>query len=388
MRFVALGVNEGDSFLIQHEKTILIDGGIDDKVVGLVKKYLDVDSPSIDLVICTHYDKDHINGIIEILKSDIHVKELWLPSREQYYILKEYLNKLEDALKTYNEYTRESHRAHCKKENCGIKDLRRKKWACTYSPKNERKSHIRKPSCFERLTLDTVINYSKCQFTTQSIAFNHKTAVNYYLDSLRQICSVRDGCHKIHETIDNNVQGKPKILLRYFEFAGNLSVQTIFDDNSFEMVGLNCIEVVPKRGVINRHILKLTTINKESLVFMFNAFEDCKILFTADSGFLKINEQVKKLMTNVKIVTAPHHGSNDQAHKKIYKLYDGKTVVFVRSDNHNKNRPCDEYIRLENKHCTICNTDSKGSSANDVVICIDKIIAGEYPESGCRCVIQ
>ena len=81
MRFRALPVNVGDSFLLDYQnKYILVDGGMNKKhIIDLLKKEK-IPKNNLDVLICTHYDADHINGILGILESNKYTfKELWLP---------------------------------------------------------------------------------------------------------------------------------------------------------------------------------------------------------------------------------------------------------------------------------------------------------------------
>ncbi|MEK7659425.1 MAG: ComEC/Rec2 family competence protein [Patescibacteria group bacterium] len=63
-------VGQGDSIFIETEekKQILIDGGPDNKVVQKLSEAMPFWDRTIDLVILTHSDKDHILGLIEVLK--------------------------------------------------------------------------------------------------------------------------------------------------------------------------------------------------------------------------------------------------------------------------------------------------------------------------------
>ncbi|MEK7537101.1 MAG: ComEC/Rec2 family competence protein [Patescibacteria group bacterium] len=63
-------VGQGDSIFIETEekKQILIDGGPDNKVVQKLSEAMPFWDRTIDLVILTHPDKDHILGLIEVLK--------------------------------------------------------------------------------------------------------------------------------------------------------------------------------------------------------------------------------------------------------------------------------------------------------------------------------
>lgn len=60
-----LDVGQGDSFLIQASKgkQILIDGGKNSMVLSALSKAMPVNDHSIDVVIATHPDADHIGGL-------------------------------------------------------------------------------------------------------------------------------------------------------------------------------------------------------------------------------------------------------------------------------------------------------------------------------------
>lgn len=65
-----LDVGQGDAIFIQsaNGNQVLIDGGPDAKVITELSKVMPFNDRSIDLVILTHPDADHINGLIEVLK--------------------------------------------------------------------------------------------------------------------------------------------------------------------------------------------------------------------------------------------------------------------------------------------------------------------------------
>lgn len=81
MTFSALPVNVGDSFLLRDDnKIILVDGGMNQQHIVQLLQHEQIPDNHIDLLVCTHYDADHINGIIGILKSQkFTFKEIWLP---------------------------------------------------------------------------------------------------------------------------------------------------------------------------------------------------------------------------------------------------------------------------------------------------------------------
>ncbi len=65
-----LDIGQGDSFLIQasNGKQMLIDGGKDATVLGQLSKVMPWGDRSIDIVLATHPDMDHIGGLDEVLK--------------------------------------------------------------------------------------------------------------------------------------------------------------------------------------------------------------------------------------------------------------------------------------------------------------------------------
>ncbi|MEO5646369.1 MAG: MBL fold metallo-hydrolase [Candidatus Paceibacterota bacterium] len=65
-----LDIGQGDSFLIEaaNGKKILIDGGRDSTVLSELSKVLPFGDTSIDIMIATHPDADHIGGLQSVLE--------------------------------------------------------------------------------------------------------------------------------------------------------------------------------------------------------------------------------------------------------------------------------------------------------------------------------
>lgn len=64
-----LDVGQGDAIFIQtpNSNQILIDGGYDKDILEKLGKYMPFYDRSIDFVIATHMDKDHIGGLFDVL---------------------------------------------------------------------------------------------------------------------------------------------------------------------------------------------------------------------------------------------------------------------------------------------------------------------------------
>lgn len=69
LKVVFLDVGQGDSIYIEspNKTQILIDGGPNTQVLSRLSKVMPFGDRSIDLVIATHFDSDHIGGLVDIL---------------------------------------------------------------------------------------------------------------------------------------------------------------------------------------------------------------------------------------------------------------------------------------------------------------------------------
>jgi competence protein ComEC len=69
-RLVALDVGQGDAILLQTPdgSDVLIDGGPDDRVVERLAQYLPPSDRTIELVVLTHPDLDHVGGLPAVAK--------------------------------------------------------------------------------------------------------------------------------------------------------------------------------------------------------------------------------------------------------------------------------------------------------------------------------
>ena len=72
-------VGQGDSILIKTAsgKTILVDGGPDNSVLGYLGRDIPFYLKNIDLVVLTHPDADHLTGLIEVVKQ-YKVRKIWV----------------------------------------------------------------------------------------------------------------------------------------------------------------------------------------------------------------------------------------------------------------------------------------------------------------------
>lgn len=74
-----LDIGQGDSFFIQTSQghQILIDGGPDNKLIKKLEQRIPFWDRTIDLLILTHSDRDHVFGFLEVLKNYEIENILW-----------------------------------------------------------------------------------------------------------------------------------------------------------------------------------------------------------------------------------------------------------------------------------------------------------------------
>ncbi len=83
-RIIFLDIGQGDSALItEGDYQILIDGGSDGKILQeKLSKYMPFWDRTIDVVIATHLDNDHVSGLVDILKN-YKIHKFWYSNIEK-----------------------------------------------------------------------------------------------------------------------------------------------------------------------------------------------------------------------------------------------------------------------------------------------------------------
>jgi len=96
LKVVFLDVGQGDSIFIESPvgNQLLIDGGPNKKVLDSIGKVMPFYDRSIDIVLATHPDQDHIGGIPEIFKNYSVEYFLYTGATSSTNIFKELVNKV------------------------------------------------------------------------------------------------------------------------------------------------------------------------------------------------------------------------------------------------------------------------------------------------------
>jgi competence protein ComEC len=70
LRVIFFDIGQGDSIFIETSQghQILVDGGPNNSVLNNLEKFMSPFDKSIDMIILTHADKDHLAGLVSVLK--------------------------------------------------------------------------------------------------------------------------------------------------------------------------------------------------------------------------------------------------------------------------------------------------------------------------------
>jgi hypothetical protein len=334
MKFIALDVKVGDSFVLEEGcNNFIVDGGKNkNTIITKLKKNKIVD---IDVAICSHYDDDHLNGIIGITNSNKNsIRELWLP---------DIFGDVAFTLSRHPEFA--------------LDLLSMDKPDIPFEKEVTLGNYLEKQESIEQNHINNLIYISDI------------SVLEYLLEKLEHFCLCLCPLFSLSTINIKYITKIQKILnlviyakysgahIRWLKYKGTSTKNKLL--KHYDLYALNSYEKplqVHKREEFYLALYVLSQINKESLVFQFEKTGLPNVLFTADSDLGFCKSKVIQLPNN-SIVTAPHHGSD--ANSCVYQIVQGSNLIYVRSDQFTNIRPCKEYISLPVKYCTVCNTVAK-----------------------------
>jgi metallo-beta-lactamase superfamily protein len=350
-RFLALPVNQGDAFVIERDHLrAMVDGGNSKRQAAVLLKRL-VSDRHLDVVVCTHNDKDHAEGIRGLLESQtFSVAEVWLPGR--------WTDRLIDLCRYEGEFFRELVQQVGDTDAATLEDFAEefsdpltRDGGGTAGDNREEEM----PSGEDNELLDAIDRaldeppwrwWSWSSWPTQSLWADAIHAA----ERIRAIAiAARNaGCH-----------------LRWFDHELFRRGIQVHGGRQLFLLPTNSVEIAsrPRRARLSAlSYLALSVANRESLVFRSPEDDDAPgVLFTADSD-LAFSDRALKVHEG-DLVTAPHHGSgnNANAYAVVERLAgDCETLKWIRSDGRFRARPGQQYLaRKAQAICTRC----RGSSA-------------------------
>lgn len=346
-RFIALPVGLGDAFFYQSDAgSVLIDGGKSTQnIKSLFQKA--TGCSKLDVLVCTHNDADHANGVLGILKLGIHCREVWLPGR--------WTERLKDLLQNPYDFSHELYR--------------------DWSESRDKYAEARTlDELGDRLSLEDVREASETRERTpdrddDAFLMSLKNATEYdgpfwfeqyssEFGPYPRIPCGRPGAKLLVDSLEAASRIRAIALaafhagatIKWFEFGG-----TSASPEHSLVSPLNCGEILRTRRVPPGafEFLALTKANRESLVFAVRSTDELPgVVFSADSDF--------KFSFNLPggdyLVTAPHHGSESNANAYTQLGSVLKRGKLVRSDGRSRSRPGSSFLSLpcDRRFCTLC----------------------------------
>lgn len=376
MRFIALPVSQGDAFYAETDDgfRVLVDGGRARRALPeLFRTY--VRKNIVDVLVCTHNDADHAEGVIGFLESDLRCKELWLPATwldalgalppDPY----QTVGYLWDRLQNFR-----SVRPEAGMREDDLQDAARR--ALVPQMDVEHLRHMeseRQRSYADEDNGPTVLSFALQDVTATLEGHLALLRSPMVCDLMASICW-RRYCSYVGLCAATVI----KDALRLLKIAGlalhrGIPVRCFLHDPS----NATLVSGYPLRPLSGRAVrylrvvrpqrtadvffalLWLTRVNRESLVFYLPGETDSPgVLFTADSDLQGVNLGA---VASCSIATAPHHGSGDN--RDVYTRI-SEPMVWVRSDGYSTSRPCSEYLNASGRRfCTLCRNSSRPKQA-------------------------
>ncbi len=363
-RFIAIPVAQGDAFYLEREAfSVLIDGGRSRSALPLMFQAV-TKTDGVNVILCTHNDADHANGLLGFLEAGIRCEEVWLPGR--------WLGALPDVLKPFVEVFIElvdnivetDGSPNMETPDSSLSPIEayaeRVRSPLSDAPANEEGPFVGENGWPESY-LQMLEQAEPWEGPLQWLGpWDPKDWFFRLQPHYRRIgradvqllWSAIEAAGRIRAiAIEAFHRGIP---VRWFEFdtvtpsGGVLALQPI---NARQVA-----RVRPRIGPL-LHWLALTVSNKESLVFWSPSTEHHPgVLFTADSDLTGIGLSIG---LDRAIATAPHHGSeaNANAYRAVAAAAPKGTlsITWVRSDGRYRRRPGSTYLALASRRlCTLC----------------------------------
>jgi len=321
-----INVGDGDAHIItlkneELTKIILIDGGkknkqVTDKVLQLLDRALTEnhkDGP--DLIVCTHYDRDHIAGLIAVAKKYGNlIKECWMHTPPAEYgrfvtVLKEAKSQLamDQGYKTETMFLYEQMKADVdftKQVDFIIE---------SYEDMQDLRSLLSGVSIIEPFveTNTSLEGFPEFKVVLPSKTFYDRFVVENKMDFL----------------------GKEVLLA---EMISDAQGHSIFDYD----YSLSVCDQLPVSSIKNG----VTPVNMVSIVIQYQE-EGRKYLFTGDAGIESFTHlsNYENVFKDVHFMTVPHHGSRYNVSKELVAIFNAETAFVsaagTRDSKGNVKRP-------------------------------------------------
>ncbi len=351
-----INVENGDSIILQLEKKdkkalIVIDGGYQQhyqKLEQRIRELLPSFNNKIDLIVCSHYDNDHLEGISLLLdycyKAKVEIGEIWMHKIEY---------KLADLIKGIDE-----------KEGLLLEKMKFEKLSTYNSGEfineqvfNKEDNLMIESYQFLKELLQKIINYGLEGKVKEVVKEN-------YLDGFEEF-------KVVSPTADFYNSYLPKLKTEKFleDIQKTAELRMLSESNRptdrrtiEEMVGdvTNPCSRLETSSIAN----SVTPTNLVSIVTLLST-NDLRLLFTADAGIESFDnkEVLTNELMNLNWLQLPHHGSKNNTSLTMLDHFNPQ-IVFVSGKNI-ENRPSAKVVnclkeksRFQEIHITNEETDT------------------------------
>ncbi|GBD26189.1 hypothetical protein HRbin30_01519 [bacterium HR30] len=387
MRFIALPVGQGDAFYADSDDgfRVLVDGGRSrSQLPQLFRRY--TGSCGVDVLVCTHNDADHAEGLIGFLESELLCSELWLPGT-WLETLQSLPNDPGETISFLWDRLFKPLEKRSLPETQEGRDFQEIAWLYVFPEFIERRPIRDDTQAHEAteghdaLPLNAYLDENKIEALEAHLELFANPRFWYWWWAHRYSLSPSSIARAYFTVFARAYFTVAKDVRRLLELA-RLALNRGIPVRCFQHDPLNVGNVTVFPGCPLRplsakpsryvrppkpanmpvqffEVLFRTTANRESLVFFLDAGKgEPGVLFTADSDLKDVNV---KHVPERSVATAPHHGSHDNrsAYSRI-----NKPMVWVRSDGYSKNRPCREFLHApDRRFCTLCPKSGKPKQA-------------------------
>lgn len=380
-KFIALPVNQGDAFYAEMNKDckVLVDGGRNKGALpDLFRQY--TKSGGVNVLVCTHNDADHANGVIGFLESSLWADELWLPATwlDAIRSLPRDANETISALRDILLYLPPNYLDRKRLSDDPEADIQTAAWQAVIQELGG-EPEVALPSEWTEEEREGSENKERQPLILGKVLNEVADSLDIHINALswfsRSFPWERIRWKYGYEWVERakTILGDTKRLLKLVKVAldRGIGIRSFRHNPQNPGGGTKCLTPLSSReefyippirrsGLYFLYRAALTTVNKESLVFHL---KDCGqhqpgVLFTADSDLEGVD------IAHVEegsIITAPHHGS--EANQGVYKKF-SKPMIWVRSDGYSKKRPCGAYLNSPGQRfCTLCRHSNRPKQA-------------------------
>lgn len=348
-RFVAVDVGTGDAFFLQRGGfRALIDGG---HAHGFPRRlHRATAADAVKVLVCTHNDCDHANGILEFLEEGGAADECWLPATWMEAVSRLCAASVDEveSLVHGNDEVLPDHIPRDENREVSATALNDQLEAIVDDP---RSIPLVGPDALAWVCLPPGIVIPRRLARSRRL-------LHPVLEDAFRIVDIALAASRL------------QIPIRWFDPE---TAPTTSPTSFLNVVNAREVTSVRRAKLPLRGVIALTMVNRLSLVLYSPKTEEAPgVLFCADSGF---NNLPTPPGDRGMIVTAPHHGAADRENVAVYRLLDTAchqvdpdSWRWVRSDRDCSARPCAEYLQRRIRYCTRCRGSSRGQSFQDVVI--------------------